>query len=120
MAPRPATLFSSMKTERTRHLRGWSRHCTSLVLAGATLLGLAWGAGAAEAKNASSAGLAPTPPMGWNSWNTFGKNINEQVFRGVADQFVELGLKDLGPFKDSLAMKVGPHATVLLRGTPVK
>lgn len=22
-------------------------------------------------------GLAPTPPMGWNSWNTFGTNINE-------------------------------------------
>ena len=22
-------------------------------------------------------GLAPTPPMRWNSWNTFGTNINE-------------------------------------------
>src|SRR6266498_1686348 len=41
-------------------------------------------------------GLAATPPMGWNSWNTFGKKINEQVVRGVADKFVEIGLKDLG------------------------
>ena len=23
-----------------------------------------------------------TPPMGWNSWNTFGENINEKmIFR---------------------------------------
>lgn len=41
-------------------------------------------------------GLAPTPPMGWNSWNTFGKNISDDVVRGVADKFIELGLKDLG------------------------
>ena len=29
--------------------------------------------------------LAQTPPMGWNSWNTFGGDINEQLVRGVAD-----------------------------------
>ena len=40
--------------------------------------------------------LAATPPMGWNSWNTFGKQIDEQVVRGVADKMVVLGLKDLG------------------------
>jgi alpha-galactosidase len=34
--------------------------------------------------------------MGWNSWNTFGKNISEDVVRGVADKIVELGFKDLG------------------------
>jgi hypothetical protein len=34
--------------------------------------------------------------MGWNSWNTFGKDINEEVVRGVADKMVELGMKDLG------------------------
>jgi alpha-galactosidase len=34
--------------------------------------------------------------MGWNSWNTFGKDISETVVRGVADKMVELGLKDLG------------------------
>ena len=40
--------------------------------------------------------LAPTPPMGWNSWNTFGFNINEELIKGIADKFIELGLKDAG------------------------
>ena len=41
-------------------------------------------------------GLALTPPMGWNSWNTFATNINEELVRGVADAFVDLGYKDAG------------------------
>ncbi|UII32291.1 glycoside hydrolase family 27 protein [Fulvivirga ulvae] len=41
-------------------------------------------------------GLAPTPPMGWNSWNTFATDINEQLVKDIADKFVELGLKDAG------------------------
>jgi len=40
--------------------------------------------------------LAMTPPMGWNSWNPFGKNVSEQVIRETADAFVSSGLKDLG------------------------
>jgi len=40
--------------------------------------------------------LALTPPMGWNSWNPFGKNVNEQVIRETADFFVSSGMKDLG------------------------
>ncbi|MCH5200820.1 MAG: glycoside hydrolase family 27 protein [Oscillospiraceae bacterium] len=44
----------------------------------------------------SSLPLAPTPPMGWNSWNTFGHNINEELIKGIADKFTELGLKDAG------------------------
>ncbi len=40
--------------------------------------------------------LAATPPMGWNSWNTFGPNIDEALIRETADAFVEHGLKDLG------------------------
>jgi len=40
--------------------------------------------------------LAPTPPMGWNSWNTFGGKINEQVVKETADAFVEQGLKEAG------------------------
>ena len=35
--------------------------------------------------------LAQTPPMGWNSWNTFRLEINEGVVRGMADYFVERG-----------------------------
>ncbi len=40
--------------------------------------------------------LAATPPMGWNSWNTFGPRIDEAVVRETADAFVETGLKDAG------------------------
>ncbi|HTM93697.1 MAG TPA: glycoside hydrolase family 27 protein [Flavisolibacter sp.] len=40
--------------------------------------------------------LAPTPPMGWNSWNTFQTNINEQLVRDIADIMVSSGMKDAG------------------------
>jgi alpha-galactosidase len=51
---------------------------------------------AQETKPASEDTLAATPPMGWNSWNTLGENINETVVRDVADHMVALGLKNLG------------------------
>jgi len=41
-------------------------------------------------------GLALTPPMGWNSWNTFASNINESVVRGVADTMAANGMRDAG------------------------
>lgn len=37
-----------------------------------------------------------TPPMGWNSWNTFGADINEQLIFDTADKMVETGLSVLG------------------------
>lgn len=40
--------------------------------------------------------LAQTPPMGWNSWNTFGGEINEAVVRETADAFISEGLKEAG------------------------
>ncbi|MDR0581998.1 MAG: glycoside hydrolase family 27 protein [Prevotellaceae bacterium] len=40
--------------------------------------------------------LAKTPQMGWNSWNTFATDINEQLIKDIADAFVTLGLKDAG------------------------
>ena len=40
--------------------------------------------------------LANTPPMGWNSWNTFATNIDEKLVMDTADLFIELGLKDAG------------------------
>lgn len=40
--------------------------------------------------------LAKTPPMGWNSWNTFETNINEQLVRETADIMVASGMKDAG------------------------
>ena len=41
-------------------------------------------------------GLAMTPPMGWNSWNKFACDINEQVIRAAADSMVASGMKDAG------------------------
>ncbi len=41
--------------------------------------------------------LAPTPPMGWNSWNWFGKNgINEDIVKECIDAIVAEGLLDAG------------------------
>ena len=37
-----------------------------------------------------------TPPMGWNCWNTFGQNINDQLIRDTADKLVETGLAACG------------------------
>lgn len=41
-------------------------------------------------------GLALTPQMGWNSWNKFGTDINEQMVKEMADALVSTGLKDAG------------------------
>jgi alpha-galactosidase len=41
-------------------------------------------------------GLALTPPMGWNSWNTFQTNINEQLVKETADIIISSGMKDAG------------------------
>jgi len=40
--------------------------------------------------------LALTPPMGWNSWNTFKCDISEQLVKDVVDAFIEDGYKDAG------------------------
>lgn len=40
--------------------------------------------------------LVLTPPMGWNSWNTFRLEINEDIVKGIADVLVEKGFKDAG------------------------
>jgi alpha-galactosidase len=41
-------------------------------------------------------GLAPTPPMGWNTWNTFGGNINEDLIKGTATAMINSGMLEAG------------------------
>ena len=41
-------------------------------------------------------GLGRTPPMGWNSWNHFHCNINENLIRQTADLMVSTGLAAKG------------------------
>ncbi len=40
--------------------------------------------------------IVKTPPMGWNSWNTFGGNINEELIKTTADTMADSGLLDAG------------------------
>ena len=43
-----------------------------------------------------SNGLALTPPMGWNSWNRFACNVNEDLIRKSTDAMVASGMKAAG------------------------
>jgi alpha-galactosidase len=40
--------------------------------------------------------LAPTPPMGWNSWNKFHCDVGDQLIREMADAMVITGMKAAG------------------------
>lgn len=50
----------------------------------------------AQEKSSPSANLAPTPPLGWNSWNKFACNVSEDMIKGMADAMVKSGMKDAG------------------------
>lgn len=41
-------------------------------------------------------GLALTPPMGWNSWNKFACNVDENMIKQMADAMVSSGMRDAG------------------------
>ncbi|MET7946391.1 ricin-type beta-trefoil lectin domain protein [Micromonospora sp. NPDC005324] len=74
----------------TRGRRWGSVLAAGILLAGA-LVGLR-----APTAQALDNGVARTPPMGWNSWNSFGCNINEALIRQTADAIVSSGMRDLG------------------------
>ena len=40
--------------------------------------------------------MAPTPPMGWNSWNRFGCNVSEKMIMQMADAMVSSGMQAAG------------------------
>jgi hypothetical protein len=65
------------------------RRILTASLAAAAAAGVPSLAFAAKSKSASAAaGLAPTPPMGWNSWNSFGPTITEAQALENADIMV--------------------------------
>ncbi len=41
-------------------------------------------------------GVAPTPPMGWNSWNSYGCTVNARAVEQAADTMVASGMRDAG------------------------
>ncbi len=42
------------------------------------------------------AGLAPTPPMGWNSWNAYATAVTASLIKSVADTMVANGMQAAG------------------------
>src|SRR5262245_38738349 len=48
------------------------------------------------ADGGTSVVLAATPPMGWNSWNTFQCNLNETLIKQIADTIVSSGMQAAG------------------------
>jgi len=50
----------------------------------------------AAVAHAQANSLAPTPPMGWNSWNHFASRVDDKAVRSAADAMVSSGMKDAG------------------------
>ncbi|MCC3655039.1 ricin-type beta-trefoil lectin domain protein [Streptomyces sp. S07_1.15] len=50
----------------------------------------------APAARAAPGSPAVTPPLGWNSWNSFGCGITEAQVRQAADAMVSSGMRDAG------------------------
>jgi len=50
----------------------------------------------AKQADADNSQLALTPPMGFNTWNTFQTNINEQMLKEMVDTYVSSGMRDAG------------------------
>ena len=62
---------------------------------GGTAAGGAGGAGAGGTAGVSGI-LGATPPMGWNSWNTFQCGITETLIKDIADIIVSSGMQAAG------------------------
>ena len=67
-----------------------------VALSFALMLGSAAVAAAQAPAVRPSDALAPTPPMGWNSWNKFACDVSEQLIRETADALVASGMRDAG------------------------
>ncbi len=63
---------------------------------GAGAGGTSGSAGTSGAGGGASDILGATPPMGWNSWNTFQCSISESLIKGVADTMVSSGMQAAG------------------------
>ena len=69
----------------------------AMMMAAATVAAVtAVAVGTGQPGQALDNGVARTPPMGWNSWNTFGCNINETLIWQMADAIVSTGMRDRG------------------------
>ncbi len=68
--------------------------------------------------------LVNTPPMGWNTWNTFGGDISDSLVRESADAFVKNGLREAGytyvVIDDCWSLKLRDKATRRILPDPEK
>ncbi|MEQ0564506.1 ricin-type beta-trefoil lectin domain protein [Amycolatopsis sp. NEAU-NG30] len=67
-----------------------------LLTTAAAALALAVTAPSAPVAAAAPGSPALTPPLGWNSWNSFGCNVSESAVRQAADAMVSSGMRDAG------------------------
>src|SRR6188768_3211598 len=72
----------------------WSRKLTRL--AAVLLAAMATVTANPAAAPAAPGSPAQTPPLGWNSWNSFGCGITEGQVRQAADAMVSSGMRDAG------------------------
>jgi alpha-galactosidase len=70
--------------------KNWARHL-AVLLCPLALVVLAGGTGHAQQPD-----LAPTPPMGWSTWNHFHHDISDALVRQQADALVASGMRDAG------------------------
>ena len=72
------------------------RRLLGLATAAVAALGVFTAIQAEPVARAAPGSPALTPPMGWNSWNSFGCGITEGQVRQAADAMVSSGMRDAG------------------------
>jgi len=94
------------------------------------LLGLLGGLAASRAADPAYRSWAPTPPMGWNSWDCFGAGVwqsnvlaNAEYMAGNLKShgwnIITIDIqKDFGTVTGSVTATVNSHGAVLLRVHP--
>ena len=87
----PADVFH-VPNPRSRTRTGRAAIQSAAVLLVAVVLQL----GSARPSWALDNGVARTPPMGWDDWNSFGCNVNEALIHQTADAIVASGMGALG------------------------
>src|SRR5438132_8512641 len=87
--------FFSSRRRHTRSLCDWSSDvCSSdliRILASVFVL-----CSFAACPSRAQTALAPTPPMGWNSWNHFACKVTAADVRGAASAIASNGMKEAG------------------------
>jgi alpha-galactosidase len=72
------------------------RRAAVLATAASAILALFSGVPHPPPAQAAPGSPALTPPLGWNSWNSFGCGVNETVVRQAVDAMVNSGMRDAG------------------------